>query len=158
MSKFPNFLISVIFISLDQITKAIFAHRDFFIGPIHFAGKQNYFLPFGLNFGNLTNSIILVAGALVFLWFAIFYFGSRTKFPIILILAGALSNILDRIIFGYVRDFIDSGLAFTFNFADILIFSGLVWFLFIDFKRDPLEILTSTSQLNTKNENGPRQN
>lgn len=45
-----------------------------------------------------------------------------------LILSGALGNVLDRILFGYVVDFLDFDLGFyrwpTFNVADIAIFIG----------------------------------
>lgn len=45
-----------------------------------------------------------------------------------LVLAGALGNLLDRLMFGYVVDFLDFNLGFyrwpTFNIADISIFIG----------------------------------
>ena len=45
-----------------------------------------------------------------------------------LILSGAIGNVIDRIIFGYVIDFLDFDLGFyrwpTFNIADIAIFIG----------------------------------
>ncbi|WP_372881502.1 signal peptidase II [Psychromonas sp.] len=45
-----------------------------------------------------------------------------------LILSGAIGNVIDRIIFGYVIDFLDFDLGFyrwpTFNIADVAIFIG----------------------------------
>jgi len=45
-----------------------------------------------------------------------------------LVLAGALGNVFDRLVFGYVVDFLDFDLGFyrwpTFNIADIAIFIG----------------------------------
>ncbi|WP_413700070.1 signal peptidase II [Psychromonas sp. KJ10-10] len=45
-----------------------------------------------------------------------------------LVLSGALGNVIDRLMFGYVVDFLDFDLGFyrwpTFNVADIVIFIG----------------------------------
>lgn len=47
-----------------------------------------------------------------------------------LVLSGAIGNVMDRLIFGYVVDFLDFDLGFyrwpTFNVADIAIFIGAV--------------------------------
>jgi signal peptidase II len=51
-----------------------------------------------------------------------------TNIAFVMILAGALGNVTDRIMFGYVVDFLDFDLGFyrwpTFNVADIAIFIG----------------------------------
>ncbi|MFT6984485.1 MAG: signal peptidase II [Psychromonas sp.] len=51
-----------------------------------------------------------------------------TNIAFALILAGALGNVTDRLMFGYVVDFLDFDLGFyrwpTFNVADIVIFIG----------------------------------
>lgn len=51
-----------------------------------------------------------------------------TNIAFALILSGALGNVIDRIMFGYVVDFLDFDLGFyrwpTFNVADIVIFIG----------------------------------
>ncbi|AGH80355.1 lipoprotein signal peptidase [Psychromonas sp. CNPT3] len=53
---------------------------------------------------------------------------SRENIAFALILAGALGNLVDRLMFGYVVDFLDFDLGFyrwpTFNVADISIFIG----------------------------------
>ena len=43
-------------------------------------------------------------------------------------LAGAMSNLVDRLAFGHVVDFIDILPWFIFNVADIAILSGLIGF------------------------------
>ncbi|MDP4001391.1 MAG: signal peptidase II [bacterium] len=45
------------------------------------------------------------------------------------VFAGAVSNLGDRLVLGYVRDFVDLGLGFTFNLADIFIVIGLILIL-----------------------------
>ncbi|MDO8529740.1 MAG: signal peptidase II [bacterium] len=53
---------------------------------------------------------------------------------IILILSGAISNIIDRIFFGCVIDFIDLKFWPVFNLADVFIVSGAI-FLLVKFKK-----------------------
>jgi signal peptidase II len=43
-----------------------------------------------------------------------------------LIVGGAVSNLVDRLIFGHVRDFIDFSFWWTFNAADLAICAGVV--------------------------------
>ncbi len=118
-----------VLILVDQITKLIFSSRDFFLGSLHVHLVKNYGLGFSLNFGLVPN-LILITVALGF--FIHYYFKNRLnlswlgKIFFSLIIAGALSNIIDRVYLGYVRDFLDLGLGFTFNFADAMIVSGLV--------------------------------
>ncbi len=129
MSKKVFFLIVI-----DQITKLIFNSRDFFVGPIHFHSVKNFGLAFSLNFGLIPNIILLTLG----LFYFAYYYYQRRKFfsfvgelTFVLIFAGAISNIIDRIYIGYVRDFIDIGLGFTFNLADAFVVVGLLMFLYI---------------------------
>ncbi|MCM8757633.1 MAG: signal peptidase II [Candidatus Omnitrophica bacterium] len=49
----------------------------------------------------------------------------KIKFAFILVLSGAVGNIVDRIIFGYVIDFLDFRIWPVFNFADISITLGI---------------------------------
>jgi signal peptidase II len=110
-------------IILDQITKLIFWSRDFSV--------KNYGLVFSLNFGPALN-LLIVATALFFLTYNFINNRKSKNREIIfsLILAGAISNILDRLYLGYVRDFIEIGLGLTFNFADLFIVAGITLLLF----------------------------
>lgn len=122
-----------VLILLDQITKLIFWSRDFYFGPLHIHPVKNFGLGFSLNFGLLTNLVII---ALALLFFVYYYFAHRQglswagKLAFVLILAGAVSNIADRLYLGYVRDFLDIGLGFTFNLADAMIILGLIMIFF----------------------------
>ena len=120
-------------ILIDQITKLIFSGRDFFFGPLHVHLIKNYGLGFSLNFGPLINIGVIV---LALIFFILYYWQNRMnvssigKIIFVLILSGAISNIIDRLYFGFVRDFLDLGLGFTFNLADLMIVLGLVGLLF----------------------------
>ncbi len=114
----PGFTIFLLVV-LDQISKLIFSARI----------VKNYGLGFSLDFGLLPNLMIISAALLFFIHY---YFTHRKnlsrlgKIIFTLIVAGGLSNIIDRLYLGYVRDFLDFGLGFTFNFADAMIMLGLL--------------------------------
>lgn len=63
---------------------------------------------------------------------ALFFFTKKNQWNIFLVLclAGALSNALDRLIYGCVVDYIQLFRFPVFNLADILISGGVILFLF----------------------------
>jgi len=71
---------------------------------------------------------ILIVGLI---WISLsWYFlkGKDRSFGMGLVLAGGFSNLLDRLVFGYVRDFIFyPGLGVYGNIADIILAFGVVW-------------------------------
>lgn len=83
---------------------------------------------------NNTNLVLVISGIIILgIFFYIYRNKTETKFENIvyaMILGGALGNFIDRIIYGYVIDFID----FTifgynypiFNIADIFIVCGVI--------------------------------
>ncbi|MCQ2562359.1 MAG: signal peptidase II [Alphaproteobacteria bacterium] len=77
----------------------------------------------------------LVVGGLLF-----YLFGSKSKdtekWPLALIIGGALGNIVDRIQFGAVADFIQMNLfgwhfPAIFNIGDVFITIGAIWFIIV---------------------------
>lgn len=68
----------------------------------------------------------------------------RTALPFALVIAGAIGNVIDRIRFGYVVDFIDWYLGFTdlphwpaFNIADACIVGGAIGLVVFSFRDAP---------------------
>lgn len=122
---------------LDQITKAYFfslpeiPYRGFwfFINPV-----RNYGAIFGL-FPNFAG-FILVLGIffmLLFIYMVRKMALSEKKgflYGLSFQIAGALGNLLDRIRFGYVRDFIDLHFWPVFNLADVWILTGCALLFF----------------------------
>jgi lipoprotein signal peptidase len=49
--------------------------------------------------------------------------------PVLLILAGATSNLLDRFLYGYIIDYLQLGHLFLFNLADLALASGALLFV-----------------------------
>lgn len=112
----------VVIILFDQITKAL-APRDFLV--------RNYGLPFGFDFGNLNTFILILSAVLLLGYFfkARKHLEAKSSFAFILIFSGAISNLIDRIIYGYVRDYLNLGIT-TLNLADLFIFTGIGLLLF----------------------------
>ena len=54
--------------------------------------------------------------------------GARPQIAFGLLLAGAVGNLIDRVVFGHVTDFIDVVPWFIFNVADVAILAGLIGF------------------------------
>ncbi|UAJ66070.1 signal peptidase II [Candidatus Schneideria nysicola] len=65
------------------------------------------------------------------------YISYLSIFPFLMIIGGAIGNLLDRIIYGYVIDFIDIYISIyhfpTFNLADLNIFIGLEYIILNNF-------------------------
>lgn len=71
----------------------------------------------------------------------------RMLLPLILVLSGAIGNILDRVNYGYVIDFFYLHYKYDYNFpvfnvADVLVFVGGAWFMYLLWKDEtPLSLL-----------------
>ena len=97
----------------------------------------------GINFGLLdgTGPWLLIAVALLISVWVVWWVGRGSHRPAAyvaagLLLGGALGNVVDRVIYGAVADFINMsccGIAnpFSFNVADISIFLGAVGLVFL---------------------------
>ena len=138
MSK-KIYIISLIIFILDQITKSLISTylklnesieiiKDFFY--IRYINNK------GASWGILENNRILLIGLSIIAIIMIIrysYFFKKTKlntYGFGLLLGGILGNLSDRLIFGYVKDFLDF-IIFrydfpVFNIADISILIGVV--------------------------------
>lgn len=110
-------ILSVVLIILDQITKYIFTGKEYLIGMFGINYVENTGAAFGILKGMDFLFIIVGLGVII----AIFYYYKKFeyKFPLILILAGTIGNLIDRIAFGFVKDFIMIWKWPIFNVADI---------------------------------------
>lgn len=134
--KKQNVLISIIIILiflLDRISKLFFLKTDlkFSFGILKFELSKNQFLYY-INFPNwLLLPIIFIT--LLFIGIYLIKHYNKTLF---LIFLGGLSNFIDRIIYGFVIDWITfSKIQFPiFNIADIMVITGLLLFFYKKFK------------------------
>ena len=129
-------IVSVIFL-FDQIskilaTKILLLNQPVTIikGILNFTLVHNRGAAFGMLKNQLPLFIITSAGAITLIYISLK--GNRQarltlySFALSLILAGALGNLVDRLFFGYVIDFIDFRVWPVFNLADSAITVGAV--------------------------------
>lgn len=79
---------------------------------------------------SLTFCTALILGALLLWWYIDFRYSKKVLFPLYLIILGAFSNLLDRICFTSVTDYIHLAPISYFNIADLLIFAGVLFIIF----------------------------
>jgi signal peptidase II len=131
------FIIVSIILSLDQLTKFLAAKNltlnqslSLIKGVFHLTLVHNR----GAAFGILKNQLPLFIFTAIFAAFLIFLNLKNTGYKkpslytlaLSLILAGAIGNLIDRLCFGYVIDFLDFRIWPVFNIADSSITVGAV--------------------------------
>lgn len=148
--KYISIILSVLFLVLiDQISKLLvvnFLDKEivFINNFFSFEYIQNTGAAFGLFSGNI---ILLIGITLLLVGYLIFdtYKNINKKFNVIfnvLIISGALGNLIDRLFRGYVVDFI-SFILFNnqmpvFNIADIFVTFGVIGLVFAIFKEESI--------------------
>ena len=142
--------LGAIVIVADQITKALvraaiplYDSREVIPGFLNLVHVRNEGMAFGLlNSANIEYKWLLTSGLAALALFGIVYYARHlrpeeraARAGLSLILGGALGNLLDRLIIGYVVDFVDvySGTwhFWAFNVADAAINVGAV-LVFLD--------------------------
>ncbi len=118
MKKYFLLFVTLVVVIIDQFTKWII-RNSFWLGEsrnilgdyLKFTYVRNPNIIWGLNIGGPKISFILTS--IAFLFVVYMFVKSNEKlflFALSLIMAGAIGNIIDRIIFGEVIDFIDMGI------------------------------------------------
>ena len=143
-------------ISLDQLSKAwiyknfeVFQSLEVFYF-LNFTFVKNYGFAFSfLNDESLNlNALIGVLIFFICVYLAYFIFLKAHKEILLknqltsfsLILAGGLGNLLDRLMYGYVIDFIDITFnPYVFNLADSYVTIGLIMYVIFSLKSKPYE-------------------
>ena len=131
-----------ILVLLDQISKYI-VDKNFFEGDtigvmtdfFHFTYVKNRGIAFGLFQGKLD--IISIATVIAIVAIAYYLYRDKNKMSLLekagftFVLAGALGNMIDRILRGFVIDMLDfRGIwSFVFNLADVWINIGVILIL-----------------------------
>ena len=141
-------LVALFVIGADQLTKywmlaLLFPYNVIPVfGPLRLALVYNKGVAFGL-FANQTYLSLVVFGALVLIF--IFYrsrlfYGVWGRLAFGLVLGGAVGNLIDRLRYGYVVDFVDFGFWPVFNLADSAVTAGvfaLAYSMYLMAKRQP---------------------
>ncbi len=139
----PPLLAAALFV-VDRLTKSFFLNHPFSLYPVL---DGWFWLKFQLNtdmafslpllpvlYYSLVGLVLLVLG-----WKGV-AFWAQQKFGeflcVVIILAGAISNLLDRIYFGGVIDFVAGKLGHVFNLADAMIVMSVISWMIILWKHD----------------------
>lgn len=145
MLKFRDFIFVFCLFGLDQVSKRIATHFLEFYNPIHLI-HSIFSLELVFNYGAaygifqhqrlflLIVAAVFIAGILMFTNY--FIQSNYSKIAVIFLLAGAIGNMMDRLLLGYVIDFIDIKIFPVFNFADIFINIAIGLFLYEAFIYD----------------------
>lgn len=125
MSISQQFLLVSVIILLDQATKFLARIYNF----------SHVFYNQGISFGFLGDNSFTTWVILILILFALLLLFKKSKsslvqFSLLLILAGGISNFLDRIFFGAVIDFIKIGPFPVFNLADGTITGGVILIIY----------------------------
>ncbi|GGF52547.1 lipoprotein signal peptidase [Paracoccus acridae] len=107
----------------------------------------------GVNFGLMASDTdvmrwVLIAVALaivvwVWIWIWRADAGKLARIAAGLLIGGALGNVIDRLLYGAVADFLNMSLPgwqnpYSFNVADIAIFAGAIGLVLVPQKKDPV--------------------
>jgi len=122
-------LIAILIVLVDQLSK-------FFLTGVH-KGIINYTTNTGAAFSILTgfNGLLMILAAIVGVF--VFIFAKNYKcyrLPLAFILGGIVGNLVDRVFFGFVRDFIDFKVWPIFNVADSFNVIGVAILIVLLFK------------------------
>lgn len=137
---------AIVALLADQISKYAVVHwmalsriREIDVFPplLNFRYGENRGINFGLFGGEsdvmrwlLVGFSILVAGAVLY-WVRRWHANRWMQLSAGLLIGGALGNVVDRVVYGYVLDFLNMSCCglhnpFVFNVADIFIFAGAI--------------------------------
>lgn len=132
--KKVNFIIVIVLILIDRIIKeaVLFENIELIPDILTIKYVENSGIAFGIM--NRYNSIIILVNIVLIVFLFVYVLGINIKTGKIygcltFILAGSIGNLIDRIFYGYVIDYI-SILDFPiFNLADMLIVIGMILFV-----------------------------
>jgi len=141
------YIIAIFFVALDRLLKTL-AVNGYFKFPIKIIDDlfklsftPNYNIAFSLPIRGISLDIAIIFLIIFLLWFFVRWFkkGETVRSAILFcVIVGAASNLLDRLRFGYVVDYLDLRYFTVFNLADCMIVGGgigIIWLLTI--KKEP---------------------
>ena len=121
------FIISLVSIILDRLLKILAINNILnnigIPNILFFDLYKNYYLSFGIKINNL---LIIFISIIFFIILIYLFYTKKRDISFYLISIGFLSNIFDRIFYGYVIDYVNILNINILNLSDILIFIGII--------------------------------
>ncbi len=123
-------LTATLVIVLDQLSKW-YVQKSSLNYAVTSDLKLTYAINYGAGFSILQHQRLLLILIPVLVVAGILYyfrkFPKNIHIPVALIFGGTVGNLIDRALFGYVRDFITIWIWPSFNLADTAITVGVIW-------------------------------
>ena len=114
MNKKKYLLLIAFIIAIDQILKSF----------THFK-VRNYGASFDI-LENQTLVLIIFSSVALMVFLYLFFKTKENKLAMSFLIAGTSSNLIDRLLLGYIIDYIQLPYLFTFNIADLVNFLGII--------------------------------
>jgi signal peptidase II len=131
----------VILFLIDIYLKKIFStsSREYFIFYDWFKLKHafNSGIAFGININFYLIILFYLIAIPILIWFLVFQYKQKKSLNILavtLVIFGAISNLIDRVLFGGVIDYFDVKYWSVFNLADTMIVIGVTILIVLSLK------------------------
>ena len=147
------FVLFLLTLFLDIFTKYLFESKQFFESLfIHIRYSVNYGSAFGIFSSQSYYTEFVIALSVIILLFLfkfreLFSNDNFQKLALVFLAAGIIGNLYDRVVFGFVRDFISFGNLFIFNLADLYLTTAIILLFISEFKQS---FLSKKSKSNAK--------
>ena len=133
-------LLAMFFVVLDRFFKFL-AAGGYFDKSIPVVGDffkldliPNYNIAFSLPLSGIFLNILIIL-IIIFLLYELLFLGQRQEWSKVVLLTfiifGAISNMLDRLKYGFVIDYLDLKYFTVFNMADVMIVGGVLGIILI---------------------------
>jgi len=129
------YLITLLLFGIDRILKyAALSQEAVDSNSIRgfFCLEKNSGIAFGLQAPKIFLYILIVSALILLVSFSLEYFRQKNFFPhflTLVIIAGAASNLIDRLKYGYVIDYFALKFWPVFNLADMMIVVGVIFWI-----------------------------
>jgi signal peptidase II len=103
---------------------------------------SNPYIAFSIPLSGLLLNTLISSAILFLLCYIIYLIITKKNFialilPLTFILFGAISNLLDRFLYGFVVDYFDLKYFTIFNIADVMIIIGTIYIILYELSRKP---------------------
>ncbi|MDP3043658.1 MAG: signal peptidase II [bacterium] len=133
--RMTAYILTVILIIFDRFFKFL-AVNDFFSKPMEIIGDSfklnfvgNFNIAFSLPLAGFWLNVIIIFLVLALIYNLLYFIKKRDYQKadyLLFIIFGAISNLLDRLRYGYVIDYFDLKYFTVFNLADVMIVGGVI--------------------------------